>query len=164
LREILGTDPVPRSLDEAESLELLTEGNELKLESPLFPRIELLKADSSEVEAPELDTTNLISIDEFAKVELKVAEIVEAEKVPKADKLLKLQVKIGDEKRQLVAGIAEHYSSEELVGKKIVVVTNLRPAKLRGIESNGMLLAASEGKRLVLLTIDGDLPTGATVS
>ncbi len=164
LRRILGTDPVPKSLDEAESLALLTEGGKLELESPLFPRIESPKADSTTSGEPDGEADNIISIDDFAKVELRIAEVMEAEKVPKADKLLKLQIRIGEERRQIVAGIAEHYSPDQLIGRKIIVVANLQPAKVRGIESNGMLLAASHGKRLALLTIDGDLPSGAGVS
>jgi methionyl-tRNA synthetase len=107
---------------------------------------------------------NLIAIEDFAKVELKVAEVKSAEKVPKADKLLKLSIQIGEEKRQIVAGIAEFYQPEALVGKKIIVVTNLKPAKLRGIESNGMLLAAQKKKNLTLLTVDSDIPSGAKIS
>jgi methionyl-tRNA synthetase len=164
LREILATDPVPKSLDEAESLELLVEGSEIKLDSPLFPRLEEPKTDVQETDAGESEVDNLISIDDFAKVQLKIAEVLEVEKVPKTDKLIKLQIRIGEEKRQIVAGIAEYYTPDQLVGKKIVVVTNLQPAKLRGIESNGMLLAASEGDKLAVLTLDSDLPSGATIS
>lgn len=164
LREILATDPVPKSLDEAESLELLIEGREIKLDSPLFPRLEEPRTDMPETDAGEPEVDNLISIDDFAKVQMKIAEVLEVEKVPKTDKLIKLQIRIGEEKRQIVAGIAEHYTPDQLVGKKIVVVTNLQPAKLRGIESNGMLLAASEGDKLALLTLDSDLPSGATIS
>jgi methionyl-tRNA synthetase len=109
-------------------------------------------------------TDNLIGIEDVAKVELRVAEVKEAEKVPKADKLLKLQIQIGEEMRQIVAGIAEYYQPETLVGKKIIVVTNLKTAKLRGIESQGMLLAAKKKKNLTLLTVDSDIPTGAKIS
>jgi methionyl-tRNA synthetase len=96
-------------------------------------------------------------------VELRIAEVLEAEKVKGADKLLKLQVKIGDERRQIVAGIAKYYSPEELVGKKIVVVANLKPAKLRGELSQGMLLAASNEEGLSLITVDRDIESGARV-
>jgi methionyl-tRNA synthetase len=96
-------------------------------------------------------------------VKLKTAVVLEAEKIEGADKLLKLQVDLGDEKRQLVAGIALHYSPEELVGKTIVVVANLKPAKLRGVKSEGMLLAASKGETLKLVTVEGDLGAGANV-
>lgn len=106
-----------------------------------------------------------ISIDDFAKVELKTAEILEVEKVEGADKLLKLQIKVGEENRQIVAGIAEHYSPKELVGKKIVVVANLKPAVIRGVESNGMLLAVSTKDSVILVTPeDTDVPSGLRIS
>ena len=106
-----------------------------------------------------------ISIDDFSKVELKTAEVLEVEKVEGADKLLKLQIKVGEENRQIVAGIAEHYSPEELVGKKIVVVANLKPAVIRGVESNGMLLAVSTKDSVILVTPeDTDVPSGLRIS
>ena len=85
----------------------------------------------------------VISIDDFAKVELRVAQILVAERIPKADKLLRLEVDLGYEKRQILAGIAQYYEPEKLIGRKIVIVANLAPRKMRGLESNGMLLAAS---------------------
>ncbi len=89
-----------------------------------------------------------ISIDDFVKVELRVAQILVAERVPKADKLLRLEVDLGYEKRQILAGIAQYYEPEKLIGRKIVIVANLAPRKMRGLESNGMLLAASlRGRR-----------------
>jgi methionyl-tRNA synthetase len=106
-----------------------------------------------------------ISIDDFSKVELKTAEVLEVEKVEGADKLLKLQIKVGEENRQIVAGIAKHYSPEELVGKKIVVVANLKPAVIRGVESNGMLLAVSTKDSVILVTPeDTDVPSGLRIS
>jgi len=84
-----------------------------------------------------------IEIDDFAKVELRVAQVLVAERIPKADKLLRLEVDLGYEKRQILAGIAQHYEPEKLIGRKIVIVANLAPRKMRGLESNGMLLAAS---------------------
>lgn len=106
-----------------------------------------------------------ISIDDFAKVELKTAEVLEVEKVEGADKLLKLQIKVGEENRQIVAGIAEHYSPKELVGKKIVVVANLKPAVIRGVESNGMLLAVSTKDSVILVTPENtDVPSGLRIS
>ena len=106
-----------------------------------------------------------ISIDDFSKVELKTAKVLEVEKVEGADKLLKLQIKVGEENRQIVAGIAEHYSPEELVGKKIVVVANLKPAVIRGVESNGMLLAVSTKDSVILVTPeDTDVPSGLRIS
>lgn len=107
---------------------------------------------------------SLITIDDFAKVKLRLAKVLEADKVQGADRLLKLQIDLGDEKRQIVAGIAQHYTPEELVGKTIVVVANLQPAKLRGEVSQGMLLAASDDSgRLSLLTVETDLPPGSVV-
>lgn len=106
----------------------------------------------------------IITIDDFAKVELRAATVLEAEKVPKADKLLRLVVDLGEpQPRQILAGIAQHYAPEEIVGRKIIVVANLAPRKLRGLESNGMLLAASVGEdgRPVLATFNEDVPNGA---
>jgi methionyl-tRNA synthetase len=105
----------------------------------------------------------LITFDEFFNTQLKTAKVLEAEKIEGADKLLKLQVKVGDEKRQLVAGVAEFYKPEEIVGKSIVIVANLKPAKIRGVESQGMLLAAKDGKNLKLITVDGDIGSGSSV-
>ncbi len=104
-----------------------------------------------------------ISIEDFAKVEMRVGEVVSAERIPKADKLLKIQVDIGTEVRQVLAGIAEHYQPEQLVGMKVVVVTNLQPRKMRGLESNGMIVAASVGEegKPVLVTFKEEVPRGA---
>ncbi len=104
-----------------------------------------------------------ISIDEFKRLDLRIAEVVAAEAVPKSKKLLKLTVRLGDETRAVVAGIAEHYRPEALVGRKVVVVANLEPATLMGVPSNGMVLAGSAGDALALLTPDQDLPPGAKV-
>ncbi|BCB95665.1 methionine--tRNA ligase [Dissulfurispira thermophila] len=105
----------------------------------------------------------LIAIDDFAKVELKVGKVISAEKVEKSEKLLRLKVDIGEE-RQIVAGIAKSYTPDDLIGKKIVVVTNLKPAKLMGIESHGMLLAATDDEgRLSVLTLDREVKQGARV-
>ncbi|WP_425262777.1 methionine--tRNA ligase [Paenibacillus thermotolerans] len=104
-----------------------------------------------------------IGIDDFMKVELRVAQVLEAEPVPKADKLLKLQLDLGTERRQVVSGIAKFYKPEQLVGKKLICITNLKPVKLRGELSQGMILAASAGDMLTLATVDGDIPNGAKV-
>jgi methionyl-tRNA synthetase len=102
-----------------------------------------------------------ISIDDFAKVELRVAQVKTAERVKGADKLLRLEVDLGTEVRQLVAGIAEAYEPESLIGRKVVVVANLAPRKLRGLESNGMIVAASpEGGKPVLASFLEDVPIG----
>lgn len=103
-----------------------------------------------------------ITIDDFAKVDFKVAEIIKAEPHPDADKLLVLQLKVGEEERQVVSGISKHYSPDELVGEKVILVANLKPVKLRGVQSNGMILAATSGKDLKLVTVD--MPSGSTVS
>lgn len=102
-----------------------------------------------------------ITYDDFMKIEFRTAKVVAAEKVQGADKLLRLQVEVGGETRQIVAGIAKHYAPEALIGKTVVVVANLAPAKIRGVESRGMLLAASAGDAMRLVTVDGDLPSGA---
>jgi methionyl-tRNA synthetase len=102
-----------------------------------------------------------ITIDDFAKVELRVGLVKVAERVPKADKLLRLEVDIGTEVRQVLAGIAESYAPESLVGRKVVIVANLAPRKLRGMESNGMIVAASpEGGKAVLASFLEDVPVG----
>ena len=135
----------------------LTSGIEIKLHDPLFPRINIKKLENSvENHGKKEELENVITFDEFQNVELKTAKILKAEKVDGADKLLKLQIKVGDEQRQIVSGIAQFYSPEELVEKMIVVVTNLKPATIFGIESNGMLLAAKNGKTLTLMTIDSE--------
>ena len=135
----------------------LTSGIEIKLHDPLFPRIDIKKLENSvENHEKKEKLENVITFDEFQNVELKTAKILKAEKVDGADKLLKLQIKVGDERRQIVSGIAQFYSPEELVEKMIVVVTNLKPATIFGIESNGMLLAAKNGKTLTLMTIDSE--------
>jgi len=113
-------------------------------------------------------TTDQLSFDEFMKVQLRTAKVLTAEKIEKADKLLRLEIEVGEGTRQLVAGVAEFYQPDELVGKTIVIVANLAPKKIRGVESHGMLLAARnkvDGKDVLrLVTLDGELPSGASVS
>ena len=113
--------------------------------------------------APVEGATARITIDDFNRVDLRVAEIVVAEPVPKSTKLLKLTIRLGEETRTLVAGIAEHYRPDALVARKVVVVANLEPATLMGVTSNGMVLAGSAGETLALLALDRDLPSGAKV-
>lgn len=105
----------------------------------------------------------IISIDDFEKVDLRVAKVIEAERVEKADKLLKIKLDLGGETRQVVSGIAKHYTPEQLIGKKVIVVANLKSAKLRGIESQGMILAAVNGELLTLAGVEGDMPEGSKV-
>ena len=144
---------------------------------PIFPRLEMeeeiefIKSQMQsgtpkeepkrrEVEIPEVDE---ITIDDFMKVELRVAEVLEVEPVKKADKLLKLQLDLGYERRQVVSGIAQYYKPEELVGKKVICVTNLKPVKLRGELSQGMILAGSNDGVLSVATVDASLPNGSKV-
>jgi methionine--tRNA ligase beta chain len=105
----------------------------------------------------------MITIEEFSKVELRVATIKAVEPHPNADRLLVLKIDLGDEERQLVAGIRAHYTPEELVGKQIVVVVNLQPATLRGVESQGMLLAASDDENVIVLSPEKPIAPGARV-
>ena len=141
----------------------------------LFPRIEVEKVEQPVKEAKnkaekqkskkdkqkESQPEGEISIDDFAKIQLRVAKVLEAEAVPKADKLLKLKIDLGDEQRELVSGIAKQYKPEELVGKNVIVVANLKAAKIRGVVSHGMVLAASAGDDLQLVTVD--MPVGSVV-
>lgn len=107
----------------------------------------------------------MISIEDFAKIDLRVAEIKSAEPHPNADKLLILKIDAGDgiDDRQLVGGIKSHYSPEELSGKKVIIVNNLAPAVLRGEDSQGMILAAQDGEKVVLLTTDKDVAPGSKI-
>jgi methionyl-tRNA synthetase len=149
--------------------ENLPSGHKLNKAEILFPQIEdkmieeqINKLGSSESKP---DENNLISYDDFMKTELKVAEVIEAEKIKKSKKLLKLKVKLGDEERQVVAGIALSYEPEELIGKKVVIVANLQPAKLMGEESKGMILAVeNEPGNLEVLTVDNLVKSGTRVS
>ncbi len=105
----------------------------------------------------------MVNFDDFQKLDLKIAKIVKAEKVEGSEKLLKLEIDLGEEKRQLVAGIAKFYSPEDLINRKIVVVANLEPRVLMGIKSQGMLLAADVEGRPVLLKPDEDVPVGTRI-
>ena len=135
----------------------LTPGKSLNKHDVLFPRIDVKKLEKlRQSNGKKTEPNNVITFDEFQNVELKTAKVLEAEKVEGADKLLKLQIEVGDEKKQIISGIAQHYSTENLIGKMIVVVTNLKPATIFGLESYGMLLAAKKGKDLTLITIDGE--------
>ncbi len=130
---------------------------------PLFPRLED-KGEVKVMEKKEEKKEEFVSIDDFAKLQFKVGEILEAEKVEKSNKLLKLLVDLGDEKRTIVSGIAEYYKPNDLIGKKVIVFTNLKPRKIFGIQSQGMILASKDDKGLKLLTVDGDIKNGSLVS
>jgi methionyl-tRNA synthetase len=151
---------------------------EIKKGPALWPRAEetVEQTNQSEQNRPEPGATqavgagatsaedNRIAMDDFMKVELRVAKVLEAEAVPKSKKLVKLKIDAGTEQRTIVAGIAEAYTPEQLVGRTVVVVFNLKPAKLMGIESNGMVLAASpEGSKPTLVAFEADVPPGTRV-
>ena len=106
----------------------------------------------------------MISIEEFKKLDLRIGTVKSAEPHPQADRLLILKIDLGSEERQLVAGIRGHYTAEELIGKQIVVVANLQTAKLRGVDSQGMLLAARDGEGIVFLSPEKSVSAGAKVS
>ena len=112
----------------------------------------------------ELNLKPEITIEDFAKLDLRVAKVVAAEKVEKADKLLKLTLDLAGNERQIVSGIAKNYTPETIVGKNVILIANLKPAKIRGVESNGMLLAASNGDQLFVCTTDGEIESGSSVS
>jgi methionyl-tRNA synthetase len=161
----------------------LSAGTRVRVGRPIFPRIETRPAASAAPAAPPgkertvspspagggasskggADMNN-ITIDEFKKVDLRVAEVLAAKPIAGTDKLLELRIKIGEETRTLVAGIAQEYAPASLVGRKIIVVANLAPRRLRGVESQGMLLAASNQDRAVLLTVDEDVPSGVPIT
>ncbi len=105
-----------------------------------------------------------VGIEDFLKLDIRVAKVLNAERVEGSEKLLKLTVSLGDEERTIVAGIAKYYTPEELVGKKIVIIANLKPRKIFGITSQGMLLAASDGENLAVLVPDRDVKEGAKIS
>jgi len=150
IRERLGIEEAEPSWDDAQEWGLLHPGSRMKRGKPLFPRIKYTEEE-------------MVSWEEFKRLDLRTAQVMEAEKVEGADKLLKLKIDIGGEQRQIVAGIAHRYQPQELIGRQIVVVANLQPAEIRGIQSRGMLLAAVSGKDLVLIQPDGEIPSGAKV-
>lgn len=106
----------------------------------------------------------MLTFEDFKKVELKTAKILEAEDHPKADKLVILKIEVGEEKKQIVAGIKGKYSTEELIGKNIIVVNNLEPAIIRGVESDAMLLAAKSGEILTLIVPEKEIKSGSSVT
>jgi len=174
LRRALGLRKPRPALERMKEWGVLPPGTPLSEIGPLFPRIgpEVEKPEGSAPPAQPATPTGtpattapvgIIEYEDFLKVQLRTAKIVAAEKVPGATKLLRLEVFMGEERRQIVAGIALHYEPEQLIGKTIVMVANLKPAIIRGVESQGMLLAASKGERLRLITVDGDMASGAAV-
>jgi len=173
----LGIDtPVDQQgLDSIKKWGWIQAGTQTHQGTQIFPRIEdkaaakilesvTLGEDDSISEKPtEANGKGQITIDEFMKVDLRTAKILEAEKVKKSKKLIKLKVDLGTEQRQVLAGIAEAYEPEQLIGRTVILVANLKPAKLMGHESQGMILAGSNDQTLILGGFDGDLPPGVRV-
>ena len=164
----------------------LPDGTKVQKGEPLYPRIEITESGETVIAATKKTApaakqavkaevkaeakteskaaaTEEITIDDFMKIDLRVATITAAERVPKTDKLMKLEVRIGEEERTIVSGIAQHYTAEELIGRNVIVIANLKAAKLRGIESRGMLLAASDGEGKLVLADAPDIASGSKV-
>lgn len=164
----------------------LPDGTKVQKGEPLYPRIEITESGETVIAATKkaapaakqgvkaevkaeakteskAAATEEITIDDFMKIDLRVATITAAERVPKTDKLMKLEVRIGEEERTIVSGIAQHYTAEELIGRNVIVIANLKAAKLRGIESRGMLLAASDGEGKLVLADAPDIASGSKV-
>jgi methionyl-tRNA synthetase len=141
----------------------LVDGVYVLPEGHLFPRI-TDKPGAIPPSSPPSTERGTVTLDDFGKLDLRVGRIVSAERVQGADKLLKLIVDLGGETRQIVAGIGKYYEPAELPGREIVVVANLKPAKLRGVESRGMMLAAvADAGKVALVSIDKDVPPGTPV-
>jgi methionyl-tRNA synthetase len=163
IRQQLGVD-TDSSVSAAMSWGALKPDTKIGKSEPLFPRVQK-PAPAAAADTKTSDTAKqTITFDDFAKVELRTAKVLAAERIEKADKLLRLQIDLGGEQRQIVAGIAQYYAPEDIIGKTIIVVANLQPAKIRGVESNGMLLAAKKGTGLVLLSTDKEIDPGAKIS
>lgn len=171
-----------KNWESIKSFGALKAGTVVKKGGIIFPRIEFAKEEPVKEVKPEKPSKknekkeepvkaaveaakedSFITIDDFAKIDLRVAKVLECEKVEGSDKLLKLQLEVGSEKRQVVSGIAKYYKPEDLIGKSVVLVANLKPVKLRGVESNGMILAAADENSVVVVTPLSDMPSGSQV-
>ncbi|OLS34158.1 methionine--tRNA ligase [Bacillus sp. MRMR6] len=169
-----------KTWESLDQLGAIPSGTKVSKGNPLFPRLEIAEEvlyirtkmegtapasveKKEEKKEEKLETTEEIAIDDFMKIDLRVAEVIQAEPIKKADKLLKLQLDLGYEKRQVVSGIAQYYKPEDLVGKKVICITNLKPVKLRGELSQGMILAGSKDGVLSVATVDQTLPNGSKV-
>lgn len=175
--EQIGVDEDLQAWDSSKTFGLLKEGTVVKKGENLFQRIEVKKEQPKVEETKKVENkdnkenekiqkNDYITIDDLSKVELKVGQILEVSRVEKSDKLYKLTVDIGSEKRTIVSGLVNYYKEDELLNKQVVVVTNLKPAKLRGVESQGMLLAAGDDDVVKLLVLDnnaGTLENGANI-
>ena len=174
IREQIGLDESAKKqgLDTVAEWGGLPSGQPIGRTRPLFPRKDVKKV-QKDVKQPKTpkpersdkakEANNLISMKQFQAMDLRVANVLAAEPISGANRLLKLEVALGDEKRQVVAGIAEHYAPEQLVGRQVILVANLEPATIRGVESQGMVLAAADAKDLVLVTLEKEIPSGTQV-
>lgn len=158
-------------LDIKKETERLNEVNDKLIEERTGKKVSELRDNNEEApkeskkKSKKAKKKEEITIDDFDKLDLRVGQIVEANQHPDADKLLVFKVKIGEETRQIVSGIKNWYEPDDLIGKKVIVVYNLKPVKLRGVESQGMLLAASKGDKLTMASLlDSEFEDGATVS
>jgi len=163
------------SWDDLKEWNKLQTGNKVKKGDPIFPRIDMeeyfeevenkMAEEKKEENKAEEVEDNLVSFSDFQDVNLKVAKVIEAEEIEDSNKLVKLQLELGEEKRQVIAGIKNYYDVDELLGKKIVIVANLEPATIFGYESNGMLLAASnDSGDMSIITVDKDIESGSDIS
>ena len=175
IRGMLGAAPEEFTWDAACKWGVLATGAKVSKGENLFPRIDMQKelaeleaaksAANQKSDAPEQEEPlNLIGIEDFQKVDLRVAKVLSCEPVKKSDKLLCLQLEVGPEKRQVVSGIHSWYQPEDLIGKKVLMAYNLTPAKLRGVESCGMILAATVGDRAQVVFVDDAIPSGSKLS
>jgi methionyl-tRNA synthetase len=175
LREALGIESELRKSDILGTWGVLEPGKRIGKRKILFPRIESECPATNEPEqlstrgdnscgTDETEGVLMIEYADFKRVNLRTAKVTSGEKVDGADRLLRLEIEVGEEKRQIVAGVATHYAPDELVGKTIVIVANLQPAMVRGIKSEGMLLAATDANGTIrLMTVDGEISSGVEV-
>lgn len=167
LRGALGLPDAVPGADGLRQFGAIPVGAEIRAGPPLFPRADRKAAQAVPANEPPADTKtapDCVSYEEFSRLDLRAARVLAAERVKGADKLLKLQISLGDEERQIVAGVAQHTAAEALVGRTLLVVANLKPAKIRGVESRGMLLAAAaEDGRLQVVLLDDAVPAGTRV-
>src|SRR5699024_7710709 len=175
LRQLNVTDETLRQWDSIYQDGQIPAGTKVQKGKPLFPRLDvekevetiknMMKKPPEEPKKKKSDNKKAeIVFDDFMKLDLRVAEAVHAEKMKNADKLLRLQLDVGTDKRQVISGIAEYYKPEDLVGKKVICVTNLKPVKLRGEKSEGMILCGEDADgKLVLSTVEESLPNGSVV-
>jgi len=161
-----------KTLESLKDFRGIKPGTKVEKGGIIFPRVEFGREEETSSDAKEkaeaiakeeVEAKPEITIDDFAKIDLRVAKVIGCEKVKGADKLLKLELEVGEEKRQVVSGIAQYYKPEDLIGKNVVIVYNLKPAKLRGIESKGMILAASNEDQVVIVSPWADIPSGSIV-